>query len=107
MGLLLNSETLSAVRTSHNRSTRRSAVRRAAGRAVPRKQSSAASLTSEGEPCIGGYRRPGSAKVMRAGPLRSGKLMASGGCRYTEDRERFRGFPGSAAAELVITEAFS
>ena len=46
-------------------------------------------------------------EVMRAGPLRSGKLMASGGCRYTEDRERFRGFPGSAAAELVITEAFS
>ena len=82
-------------------------MRRATSGAVPAKQTSAASIASEDEPRISRLRRPGSAKVMRSGPLRPGELMASGGCRYCKDRERFRGFPGSAAAELAITVVFS
>ena len=82
-------------------------MRRVESRAVPTRQTPSASLTYEDQPHIGRQLRPGSTKVMRAGPPRSGKTMAKERCRCTGDRESLRGLPGSDAAELAITVVFS
>ena len=105
LGRSLDSGTLSAVRTSHALGLRQGAVRRAGSGARLRRQTPAATPASEDEPSIDGQFRPGSANNPRAGPRRSGELMASEGCRCTEVRKRLRGVPGGAAAELAIIGA--
>lgn len=57
-------------------------------------------------PFDGGQLRAGSAKVPHAGPLQFGELMASEGFCCSDERERLRRVPGSAATILVITGDF-
>ena len=96
------SETLSAVPTSHALGLRQGALRRAGSGAHRARQTPAVSPASADELSIDGQFRPGPAKILRAGPRRSGELMASEGCRCTEVHKRLRGVPGGGAAKLTI-----
>jgi hypothetical protein len=93
--------------TSHNLGSTWSALRRAAIKASLAIETPAASLPSEVKHCNGQHVRRESARVPRARPVRSRKVVAIEAGLCTEDRKSLRGFPTSTSAELVITEVFS